>query len=213
MSDTKIKTAIRNVKKRSGTVTEFDKTKISNAIYKAMEVCRVPDKKTADRLASKVVNRMSREGYSETIVPDWSTSKTWWSWCYWRTSTARSPRRTYCTGRTGGAYATRRCAYWRPRRWIPSPAASRPAACGCWPSRYLFRDSKSRIIETPTRLFERVAVQVGLGDILYDPTLFERDGSHSQDTVKAESYMEKLDNFDNSSASASTTSTSGTSDP
>ena len=35
-------------------------------------------------------------------------------------------------------------------------------------SRYLFRNNKNEIIESPTQMFERVAILVGVGDIVYD---------------------------------------------
>jgi len=63
-------------------------------------------------------------------------------------------------------------------------------------SRYLFRNSKSEIIETPTQMFERVAVLVGIGDMLYDSQIFDKSGNNTQDIDEAKSYLEKLDAFD-----------------
>ena len=63
-------------------------------------------------------------------------------------------------------------------------------------SRYLFRNSKSEIIESPTQMFERVAILVGIGDILYDSQIFEKSGNNTQDVEEAKSYLEKLDAFD-----------------
>ena len=40
-------------------------------------------------------------------------------------------------------------------------------------------------------------MQVCIGDLLYDPTLFNKDGNTKQDVDKAESYLQKLENFDN----------------
>ena len=63
-------------------------------------------------------------------------------------------------------------------------------------SRYLFRNSKSEIIETPTQMFERVAILVGIGDMLYDSQVFDKSGNNKQDIDEAKSYLEKLDAFD-----------------
>ena len=41
-------------------------------------------------------------------------------------------------------------------------------------SRYLFRNSKSEITESPTQMFERVAILVGIGDMLYDSQIFDK---------------------------------------
>ncbi|MDF2425917.1 MAG: adenosylcobalamin-dependent ribonucleoside-diphosphate reductase, partial [Nitrosopumilus sp.] len=63
-------------------------------------------------------------------------------------------------------------------------------------SRYLFRNGKSEIIESPTQMFERVAILVGIGDILYDSQIFDKSGNNKQNIDEAESYLEKLDAFD-----------------
>ena len=63
-------------------------------------------------------------------------------------------------------------------------------------SRYLFRNSKSEITETPTQMFERVAILVGIGDMLYDSQIFDKSGNNKQDVDEAKSYLEKLDAFD-----------------
>ncbi|MEK6981076.1 MAG: adenosylcobalamin-dependent ribonucleoside-diphosphate reductase, partial [Thermoproteota archaeon] len=63
-------------------------------------------------------------------------------------------------------------------------------------SRYLFRNNKNEIIESPTQMFERVAILVGIGDILYDAQVFDKSGNITQNTEEARTYLEKLDNFD-----------------
>ncbi|NND86192.1 MAG: adenosylcobalamin-dependent ribonucleoside-diphosphate reductase, partial [Nitrosopumilus sp.] len=63
-------------------------------------------------------------------------------------------------------------------------------------SRYLFRNGKNEIIESPTQMFERVAILVGIGDILYDAQIFDKSGNSKQDIEEAKSYLEKLDAFD-----------------
>ena len=63
-------------------------------------------------------------------------------------------------------------------------------------SRYLFRNNKNEIIESPTQMFERVAILVGIGDILYDAQVFEKSGNIKQNIEEARTYLEKLDNFD-----------------
>ena len=195
MSEAKV--TIHSVRKRSGAVTEFNKGKISSAIYKAMDACSVPDKKLAERLADKVVDRLVKGGYSETAVPD--------------VENIQDMVEVVLLDTKHSDIAKTYILYRQDRRRIRSEKmrileaksldpVSRKFDTSCLrvlASRYLFRDSKSRIIETPTNLFERVAVQVGLGDILYDPTLFDRDGSHTQDVKKAATYLQKLDNFDN----------------
>ncbi|ACJ17306.1 Hypothetical ribonucleotide reductase alpha subunit [Thermococcus onnurineus NA1] len=63
-------------------------------------------------------------------------------------------------------------------------------------SRYLIRNEKGEIIESPRELFERVATLVVIPDLLYDERVFDREGNHEQDLSNVEKYMEKLDEYD-----------------
>jgi len=45
-------------------------------------------------------------------------------------------------------------------------------------------------------MFERVAILVGIGDILYDAQVFDKSGNIQQNSEEAKAYLEKLDNFD-----------------
>nr|AIE94948.1 ribonucleoside-diphosphate reductase alpha chain (nrdA, nrdE) [uncultured marine thaumarchaeote AD1000_54_F06] len=63
-------------------------------------------------------------------------------------------------------------------------------------SRYLFRNKKNEITETPTQLFERVAVLIGIGDLLHDSSIFNPTGNTPQNIEEAKEYLTKLDQFD-----------------
>ncbi|MEK6957173.1 MAG: adenosylcobalamin-dependent ribonucleoside-diphosphate reductase, partial [Thermoproteota archaeon] len=63
-------------------------------------------------------------------------------------------------------------------------------------SRYLMRNNKNEIVESPEAMFERVAILVGLGDVLYDNKVFSVEGNIKQDIEEARKYLEKLDDFD-----------------
>ena len=63
-------------------------------------------------------------------------------------------------------------------------------------SRYLLRNNKGQITESPGEMFERVAILVGIADIIRDPAVFQIEGGLTQDTGEATRYLEKLDDFD-----------------
>jgi len=63
-------------------------------------------------------------------------------------------------------------------------------------SRYLIRNEKGEIIESPRELFERVATLVVIPDLLYDERVFERDGNHEQDLSRVKYYLEHFEEFD-----------------
>ena len=62
-------------------------------------------------------------------------------------------------------------------------------------------------------MFERVAILVGIGDILYDAEIFDRSGNSKQDVNAAKSYLEKLDAFDYKFKVKTTSLTNGTLGP
>jgi ribonucleoside-diphosphate reductase alpha chain len=52
-------------------------------------------------------------------------------------------------------------------------------------SRYLLRDGDNKIIETPTELFERVAIHITISDILHDKRLFNKEPDKLNGRVSA----------------------------
>lgn len=63
-------------------------------------------------------------------------------------------------------------------------------------SRYLIRNEKGEIIESPKELFERVAVLSVIPDLLYDERVFDKEGNHEQDLSRVEEYLRALDEYD-----------------
>ncbi|QDA30578.1 adenosylcobalamin-dependent ribonucleoside-diphosphate reductase [Thermococcus indicus] len=62
-------------------------------------------------------------------------------------------------------------------------------------SRYLIKNEKGEIIESPRELFERVAVLAVIPDLLYDERVFDKEGNHEQDLGRVEHYMNMLDEY------------------
>ena len=189
--------AINTVIKRSGAAAKFDKDKITNAIHKAMMACSIQDKKLAGQLAGKVINKLVKAGYSSDAVPDVENIQD-------MVEVVLLENKHSDIAKTYILYRQERRRVRNEKVRILNTKTLDPVArrfdTNCLrvlASRYLFRDSKSRITETPEQLFGRVATQIVIGDILYDPTLFDLDGSHRQDTEKAKKYLDKLDSFDN----------------
>ena len=57
------------------------------------------------------------------------------------------------------------------------------------------RNNKGDITESPSQMFERVALLVALADVLRDNSIFTKDGNVTQDVEQARSYLGKLDDF------------------
>ena len=64
MDNTQIENTINEIRKRSGTVTVFNKDKISNAIFKALAVISKDDRGLAEQLTDSVVDTLLEPGFS-----------------------------------------------------------------------------------------------------------------------------------------------------
>ena len=53
--------AISKIKKRDGRIVKFEKEKITNAIFKAFEACKKPDRKIAEKISNQVVKELEKK--------------------------------------------------------------------------------------------------------------------------------------------------------
>ncbi|EEB72993.1 adenosylcobalamin-dependent ribonucleoside-diphosphate reductase [Thermococcus sp. AM4] len=63
-------------------------------------------------------------------------------------------------------------------------------------SRYLIRNEKGEIVESPRELFERVATLAVIPDLLYDERVYDKEGKHEQDLSRVKHYLEHFEEFD-----------------
>ncbi len=196
MDNSQIESTINEIRKRSGAVTAFNQDKISNAIYKALAATSKADRALADQLANKVVQKLIEQGFTSNRSPSVEDIQ----------DIVESTLIDSGNSDIAKAYIV----YRHERRKLRDEKmkvlnakaldpVSKKFDLNCLrvlASRYLFRNGKNEITETPTQMFERVAILVGLGDILYDSEVFEKSGNLSQNTDKAKAYITKLDSFD-----------------
>ncbi len=196
MDNSQIESTINEIRKRSGVVTAFNENKISNAIFKALAATSKADRVLADKLANKVVQKLVEQGFTNTRAPSVEDIQ----------DIVESTLIDCGNSDIAKAYIV----YRHERRKLRDQKmkvlnakaldpVSKKFDLNCLrvlASRYLFRNGKNEITETPTQMFERVAILVGAGDILYDAQVFEKSGNTAQNIEEAKSYLEKLDNFD-----------------
>ena len=196
MDNSQIENTIIDIRKRSGAVTTFNKDKISNAIFRALAATSKADRGLADQLAENVVNKLVEQGFTSTRTPTVEDIQ----------DIVESTLIDSGNSDIAKAYIV----YRHERRKLRDEKknvlnlktldpVSKKFDLNCLrviASRYLFRNGKNEIIESPTQMFERVAILVGIGDILYDSQIFDKSGNSKQDTDEAKSYLEKLDAFD-----------------
>ena len=196
MDNSQIENTINEIRKRSGTVTAFDLDKISNAIFQALAATSKADRGVADKLAGDVLNKLVEQGFTSSRAPT--------------VEDIQDIVESTLIDSGNSDIAKSYIVYRHERRKLRDEKkrvlnaksldpVSKKFDLNCLrvlASRYLFRNSKSEIIESPTQMFERVAILVGIGDILYDSQIFEKSGNNTQDIEEAKSYLEKLDAFD-----------------
>ncbi|MEM3380737.1 MAG: vitamin B12-dependent ribonucleotide reductase [Candidatus Bathyarchaeia archaeon] len=152
------------IRKRDGRIVDFDQEKITAAIFKAAESVGGRDRDLAKQLSDKVVEILSRrfgrdgtptveevQDLVEKVLIENGHAKTAKAYILYR-----QRRRDVRESRTMLLDAE------LDKRLTPN-------AISVLERRYLRRDEKGRIIETPAGLFRRVAEAVAQADLIYDP--------------------------------------------
>jgi ribonucleoside-diphosphate reductase alpha chain len=196
LDKSQIESTINEIRKRSGAITAFNQDKISNAIFKALAATSKADRALADQLANKVVQKLVEQGFTSSRSPSVEDIQ----------DIVESTLIDCGNSDIAKAYIV----YRHERRKLRDEKmkvlnkksldpVSKNFDLNCLrvlASRYLFRNNKNEIIESPTQMFERVAILVGIGDVLYDSKVFDKSGTVTQNVEEARTYLEKLDNFD-----------------
>ena len=196
MDKSQIESTINEIRKRSGAITAFNQDKISHAIFKALAATSKADRALADQLTNKVVQKLVEQGFTNSRAPSVEDIQ----------DIVESTLIDCGNSDIAKAYIV----YRHERRKLRDEkmkvlnqksldTVSKNFDLNCLrvlASRYLFRNNKNEITESPTQMFERVAILVGIGDVLYDAKVFDKSGNITQNVEEARTYLEKLDNFD-----------------
>src|SRR6188768_3390226 len=197
-SSNKNKKAIAQIRKRDKGLVDFNNSKISNAIYKALMAAGKTDYKLAERLSEKVVQKMDQQFsvFDTNRVPSVEDVQ----------DMVESILIEEGLAETAKAYILYRHER-RKLREIKVKILNKKDldevdktldvnSLRVLSSRYLLRDNSGEIIEGPKQLFERVAILVAISDIIHDSRVYDFHDNHSQNLSEAELYYKKLDDFD-----------------
>ena len=176
MSEEDKKIKIKKIIKRDGRVVDFDRTKIENAIWKAIKATGGTDRELARRLSYQVVEILEKtlkpgeiptvEGVQdivERVLMDNGLPIVAKAYILYRQKRAeiREEKKRILQKDT-----------------LDEVDKSFDInALRVLASRYLRKDEKGRLLETPKQLFTRVAIHVTLPDLLYDPRVYNKDGN------------------------------------
>ncbi|MDQ3948026.1 MAG: adenosylcobalamin-dependent ribonucleoside-diphosphate reductase, partial [Thermoproteota archaeon] len=188
-------TLIAKIRKRDGRIVHFEQSKISNAIYKALIATGKPDYPLAERLGTKVVQKMVQQ--SEKTIPSVEDAQ----------DMVESILIEEGLSDTAKAYIL----YRHERRKVRDEKmkilnkkdldevdkAFDINSLRVLAARYLLRDSNNEIIEGPKQMFERVATLVAIADVMHDSSIFTPAGGYTHSIEEANLYYGKLEDFDN----------------
>jgi len=189
---------INQIQKRSGDIVDFDLIKISNAIARAFSAWGT--KATQDQIdiiGQKVIDKLGEQGFTPEQHPTVEDVQ----------NLVESSLIDSGYPEVAKQYILYRAEHDKLRedklkllnaKSLDPIAKKFDIQClKVLASRYLFRNGKNEINEQPAQLFDRVALLVGVSDMLYSTDVFDVKGTHEQDLEEANSYLKKLDNFDN----------------
>ena len=195
VENSQIESSFAEIRKRNGKTSKFDQNKITNAIYKALIATNQGDRPLAEELANGVLEKLADQGFSTTKTPSVEDIQ----------DMVESTLIEQGHSEIAKAYIL----YRHERRKIRDEKmkvlntqaldyVSKNFDLNCLrvlASRYLLRNNKNEITESPSSMFERVAILIGIGDLLHDDQIFSNSGNLQQDATEAEEYLSKLDQF------------------
>ncbi len=158
---------IENVIKRDGSVATFDIKKIINAIYKALKSVGSEDYLTSKKLAEKVVKKLEMEQINtpkveeiqdivEEVLMVEGYTKVAKAYIIYREKRKliREIKRSY---------------------GVKDDLKHSINAIKVLENRYLLKNEKGEIIETPRQMYERVSKYIAMIDILYTDEIFDKN--------------------------------------
>ncbi|MGC8619233.1 MAG: adenosylcobalamin-dependent ribonucleoside-diphosphate reductase [Thermoplasmata archaeon] len=163
------------VMKRDGTIVNFDKKKITLAIYKAMKATNIENYREAERLTDLVIRRLEdlhidipkveeiQDIVEEVLMLEGYTNVAKAYILYReKRKIIRELKKAY---------------------GVKDDLKLSINAIKVLESRYLLKNEKGEVIETPGQMFERVAKYIALVDILYDDSVYDVTGSQKRWTL------------------------------
>jgi len=192
---------IKKVKKRDGSIVDFNQTKIRDAIIKAAQASGSSAVNQADELANKVTEDLEEiyggVDFGEEEFPEvediqdmvekvlieeghYSTAKAYILYRQEHRQRRREKEKLLDRAKVGSVG----------KKF--SLKALRVLA-----SRYLLRDGEGKIVESPRELFERVATTVTIPDLMRDDRVFDRQGRASATGELTEKYLSSFRDYGN----------------
>ncbi len=177
---------ITKIIKRDGRIVDFDKTKIANAIFAAAKSIGGRDYERAKFLADRVVEELEKLGFDEKNYPTVEQVQ----------DVVEKVLIEHGHAKTAKAYILyrhKKAEIRREKKRVLNKEALDEVdkkfsinALRVLASRYLIKDKDGRIIESPKQLFKRVALTIALGEFIYQPDIYDKEGKQEKKEIKEE---------------------------
>lgn len=156
----------QSVRKRSGEIVPFDKTRISSAILRAMRAIEEGDEKEAPQVSEKVVKELAKKYDSEHVLDIEEIQDVV---CFiLREHGLENVAETYTEYRMK-RQEIRDAKWWLLNHEVKTKLT--PNALHVLGLRYLRKDENGKLIETPQQLFQRVARNVAAAEKMYNQNI------------------------------------------
>ncbi|MDR4510590.1 MAG: adenosylcobalamin-dependent ribonucleoside-diphosphate reductase [Nitrososphaeraceae archaeon] len=188
--------SIFQIKKRDGRVVNFDESKISHAIYKALIATGKPDFQLAETLTQKVLEKITRNSFDKLLIPSVEDVQDIVESILIEDGLADTAKSYILYRHERRKIREDKIKILNKKDLDEVDKSFDINSLRVLSSRYLLRDDNNDIIEGPKEMFERVAILVSISDILHDPFLFTLAGGYNQNVQEAEKYYDKINEFD-----------------
>jgi len=171
-----IETQIQQIKKRDGRIVRFEPSKITEAIWKAIKATGSRDRGLAEKLSYEVVRKLE-ELFPGGTIPSVEDIQDVVEHILIEKGEAKVAK-AYILYRQKRAELREEKKKILEKEQIDEVDKSFDInALRVLKARYLKKDEKGALKETPKQLFTRVAVHTALPSLFYDQRIFEKDGN------------------------------------
>ncbi len=185
---------VEKVMKRDGRIVPFDKDRIKWAIQRAMLEVGVRDEKLLNRVVKRVVKRINELYEGET--PHIENIQDIVELELMRAGLFNVAKAYILYRKKKAEIREEKKKILNKDKLDEIDKRFSTNALRVLASRYLMKNEKGEIIESPRQLYERVSTLAVIPDVLYDERVFDRNGGHETDLEALEKYMENLDEYD-----------------
>lgn len=175
---------IKQIKKRDGSVVDFDKGKITNAIFKAARAAGGKDKETAERLASLVIEVLEKK-LSKGAVPAVEEVQDMVEKILIEEGHAKTAKGYILYRQQRALIRKEKAAVLEKEEIDEVDKRFDVNALRVLKSRYLRKDETGKLVETPKQLFTRIAVHVTIPELFYDQAVWSVKGGEPLHTEEA----------------------------